>query len=170
MESEAFWRTSPKKSGFIFGRKKSVGRGDVKERLIIINRNTIFAMMEAKRTSLNGTPPYLRNRSILIRNFLGHRVSILMKEIVLSPALSKRIKQASVQDVDLLAKDLDESKRHCLHRHSQRVWERLARSERETIRKKVVDQNARSTFPRTRSSFEEYECVRILEALLTAKK
>lgn len=93
-----------------------------------------------------------------------------MKESTLPTALSRRILCASVEDADLLAKDREDSERHCLHRHSQRVWERLARTERETIRKKVVDQNAKSKFPRTDSSFEEYECIRIVETMLGVVK
>ena len=89
---------------------------------------------------------------------------------LLPSAIVKRIQKASAQDADLLARDRKDAEKHCLHRHSRRVWERLGRSERESIRKNVMLQNSKNTFLPMDDAFEEYECIRMVERVLEARK
>ena len=93
-----------------------------------------------------------------------------MKKTALPPAISRSIRLASKEDMDLLAKDREDAEKNCLYRHGRRVWERLDRVERDAIRMNVVDQNAKQEFSAMDASYEEYECIRIVETLLGLKK
>ena len=92
-----------------------------------------------------------------------------MKKTALPPAISRSIRLASKEDMDLLAKDREDAEKNRLYRHGRRVWERLERADRDSIRKRVTDQAVRNTLP-VDAAYEEYECIRIVETFLSLKK
>ena len=95
--------------------------------------------------------------------------SLLMKSVSRSPALTRKIRHASKEDSDLFTQDLQESERHCFRRHSRRVWERLGKAQRESIRKQVIAENAKNEFLPTDATHQEYECIRVVQRMIEEK-